>query len=72
MANLIVKLNMDEIKEYLASDDVVEVVRCKDCKYSVSVPKWYDFELGCSLYREYIKETDFCSKGERKKTDIWK
>lgn len=43
-----------------------EVVRCKDCKYSESVSKWKDFELGCMLRREYTTATDFCSQAERK------
>jgi len=49
--------------------DVVEVVRCKDCKYSESVPKWNGFEFGCMLHREYTTATDFCSYGERRKSD---
>lgn len=46
-----------------------EIVRCKDCKYSESVSKWKDFEHGCMLHREYIKETDFCSQAERKEEE---
>ena len=38
--------------------DVVEVVRCKDCKYRAKgLP-----------YCAYFGETDFCSYGERKET----
>ena len=51
------------------NDDVVEVVRCKNCKHSESVPEWKDFELGCMLHREYTTATDFCSQAERKETE---
>lgn len=46
--------------------DVVEVVRCKDCKYWV-----YEDDLGmfCSHWGSTLAESkaeDFCSYGERK------
>lgn len=56
----------------MPSADVVEVVRCKDCKYSESIPKgeeWNGFKLGCMFHREYTKATDFCSQAERKETN---
>ena len=67
MANLIVKFDMDEIKEYLASDDVVEITRCKDCKY-------YTTDNGGVCNKEngglmFATETDFCSYGERSETE---
>ena len=43
--------------------DVVEVVRCKDCKYSFdndSVLCWCDF------WCNYTALSDFCMHGERK------
>ena len=49
--------------------DFFELVRCKDCKYCESAPKWKDFEFGCMLRREYTTETDFCSQAERKETN---
>lgn len=46
------------ITELMPSADVVEVVRCKDCKYRAKgLP-----------YCAYFGETDFCSYGERKET----
>lgn len=52
--------------------DVVEVVRCKDCKYycfsdrrNPNAPKW----CGASReYNEYPEPNDFCSYGEREDT----
>lgn len=38
--------------------DVVEVVRCKDCKYKE--------RERCGLTRYTVREYDFCSYGERK------
>lgn len=56
--------------EYAPTADVVEVVRCKDCKW------WEAWITGSTIGRcenprnglvnEYSEETDFCSYGERK------
>ncbi len=55
-------LNVPKLLAWLASQptaDVVEVVRCKDCKY------WNNGDC----YRiELTRPTDFCSYGERKNT----
>lgn len=43
--------------------DVVEVVRCKDCKY------WqheYDVDFVCNYHYGYRTSMDFCSYGERR------
>lgn len=52
--------------------DVAEVVRCKDCKYSVKYSckndACYQFTI-CrrrESYSEGVEEDDFCSYGERK------
>lgn len=53
-------------------DDVVEVVRCKDCSYCVhghpvkaigeeALEGWY-----CRQRKRYMRSDDFCSYGERK------
>lgn len=52
--------------EQTPTADVVEVVRCKDCKYWV-----YEDDLGmfCSHWGSTLAESqadDFCSYGERK------
>ena len=56
-------LLMDEIDE-MPTADVVEVVRCKDCKY---YRKMYKL---CSCrsdkFNVYLNDNDFCSYGERK------
>ena len=47
----------------LPSADVVEVVRCKDCRYRY---KWNEVEM-CDIWENGgMKPTDFCSKGERR------
>ena len=46
--------------------DVVEVVRCKDCKYW---EKGKDYEPYCNHFGNMMTDTkadDFCSYGERK------
>ncbi len=42
--------------------DVVEVVRCKDCKYNVGTKKC----LNPDSFFAVPKDDDFCSYGERK------
>ena len=47
----------EEQKEKCPAADVVEVVRCKDCRYM--------YEIGwCSLHDTPMDCTDFCSYGE--------
>lgn len=58
------------IAEYLVKNDVVEVVRCKDCRCFVPIilngkvqERGY-CTLGCNWVNR--KETDFCNYAERK------
>lgn len=46
-------------------DDLVTVVRCKDCKYPkrASVIEGYFI---CGLLKQTVSENDFCSYGERR------
>lgn len=56
-----------EIKYYLsilpAAADVVEVVRCKDCKHYAGQPD------GCMLLRTCVHENFYCEYGEREEID---
>lgn len=56
---------IDDI-ETLPSADVVEVVRCKDCKYngSISCPTFNDNPNGKDW--QALENNDFCSFGKRK------
>lgn len=46
--------------------DLVEVVRCKDCKYLM----FSDFYGECSkAHFGIVSPNDFCSRGERKEQD---
>lgn len=63
--------SLREVIEDTPTADVVEVVRCNDCKHKgwVQEPchgKTIDF---CKLHEFCIRETDFCSYGERKKVE---
>lgn len=60
------------IKYDLPTVDAVEVVRCKDCKYSCKDGNgrscegyWYEL----SEYDVTVKDDDFCSYGEGKDYD---
>lgn len=72
-AKLTVPILIDwkSIESYMAQHDIVEVVRCKDCKH-----KYYDEnQLICQkLYfcdgNNFEPSAEsFCSQGERKETD---
>lgn len=63
--------NFARIIEELPVADVVEVVRCNDCKYFypwVNTPELGDCMIYvCDLEGPCtVKETDFCSDGERR------
>lgn len=64
-----------EIVQNAPTADVVEVVRCSECKYATEVEY-----LGCACKNEktpwcndefevYMNPTDFCSYGERRTDD---
>ena len=42
----------------------IEVVRCKDCKYSR--PKKSGIKLHCKWWYRSVEDTDYCSRGESK------
>ena len=52
--------------------DVVEVVRCKECRYSMKswiTPSYDERQYLCNRTDDYHKPTDFCSYGERKEEE---
>lgn len=58
---------MDVIK-FTPTADVVEVVRCKDCKHCHEYQKWnFDRYLGCNFNGEIyeVSPKHFCSYGEK-------
>jgi hypothetical protein len=60
------KIIADETTRFILKNDMVSVIRCKDCKHSESFPcgtreKWY-----CNLHDTTMRENDFCSRGESK------
>lgn len=56
---------LEAVADYLLDNDVVPVVRCKDCK-DASV---YEHEVFCGLIGAYLGLNDFCSHGERRAAD---
>jgi len=57
------------IEQAISETESVEVVRCKDCRYSKSVPKLYGLEFWCMFCGTYRTATDFCSQAERRESD---
>ena len=58
---------VEKIADHLIENDVVPVVRCKDCKWQESGK---DYEPYCNHWKSglyaAVKDDDFCSYGERK------
>jgi hypothetical protein len=67
--------NMITIIKRMPSADVVEVVRCKDCKWWVEGPENYEGipQNKCHYFADddsyNILPDDFCSRAERKETE---
>ena len=54
-----------DVKEIPAAD-VVEVVRCKDCKYSIDIIGNPNLFCALAISMAEMEFDDFCSYGERK------
>lgn len=62
-------LDMDGLRylaQRLPTVDAVEVVRCKDCKKNPQFERKGKHTVWCRQWRCEVKETDFCSYGERR------
>lgn len=66
---------LEEYAEELVKNDVIEIVRCKDCKYwnKQGFDPVFDVDFGDCKYghledefHSQTDENDFCSNGERK------
>ena len=71
MAKLTVPIivKWDDIEEDLAKCNIVKVVRCKDCKFSMSgIDKYNERYILCQLHERSYGTTDdgFCAWAERK------
>ena len=60
--------SLRELLEDTPAADVVDVVRCKDCKYAFHHPLGYIYchRDGRNAYEMVFKKDSFCSYGERK------
>jgi len=62
--NIPILVNWDDIKDHMAKSDIVEVVRCKDCKYNC-----FNAEAGiakCCMFHAKTNLFGFCYLGERR------
>lgn len=57
-------IDEDKVKDFFAQPprDMVEVVRCKECKDNYGTEE----KPYCDFTDRLLKPTDFCSRGERK------
>lgn len=61
--NKVIRDTVDEIKQ---NAEMVEVIRCQNCKYALSnVFKRDKDVLICNIFGLYRKIDDYCSDGER-------
>ena len=59
-----------QMLKIIGLDDIVQVVRCKDCKYRHTFSSGHTI---CNRHFPYLaKDNDFCSYGERKDNEVVK
>lgn len=60
------EMSEDEFDAFPAADVVMEVIRCRECKYShedeIFGNRWCESHYGCRK----VKDEGFCDLGERK------
>ena len=56
-------VDWESIKDYLEKADIVEVIRCKDCKWHK--PKYPGERPTCLIYAGDWQDHDYCSRAER-------
>ncbi len=54
---------MECANTFVDAENVVEVVRCKNCAHA-SKDREYGDMIGCKLYRDLRKGDDYCNYGE--------
>ena len=59
-------LEWKDIEAYMAQHDIVEVVRCKDCKHFMPLT---EYSLCVAHGSDAVDADDFCSWAERKETE---
>lgn len=65
MQDLYLPVHFLDLIDDIPTADVADVVRCKDCKcYELMKSNNKHF---CNEFGGYITESDFCSRGERRK-----
>lgn len=67
-SSTVLKQTISDIKNMPAAD-VVEVVRCKDCKYAMPEGRENVYICKAMTNPNYCWADDYCSCGERKETE---
>ena len=62
----IVLEHLQQIIEDISANNIMEVVRCKDCKYRKTEDCAMYCECECGEQHTWENDNDFCSYGERK------
>ena len=59
-------VDWESIKDYLAKSDIVEVVRCKDCKQCRKTILFGHFATVCDYWIKLTDDDGYCNHAERK------
>ena len=70
-SNGVIRLHIADV-DMLPTADVVEVVRCKSCKYYENGKSYTPYCNNVMNLFEEMKPTDFCSYGEPKEKNDFK
>ena len=67
-ANLTVPiiLNWKDVEAYMAQHDIVQVVRCKDCKYYGEMLPFADDRMICHALALNFEDDFYCGLAERR------
>ena len=68
-----VSIDLSTIQRWMESSDIVEVVRCKDCRFYS--PRLWEGDTACCINVQdglisFPGESDYCSSGERKGEEV--
>ena len=66
VAKITAQVDLEDIKAGLEKEDIVKVIRCKDCKYKEAEENGMVY---CSIPIDgWVSEDWFCADGERKES----
>ena len=68
VAKITTQVDLEDIKAYLEKEDIVRVVRCKDCKQCRKTILFGHFATVCDYWIKLTDEDGYCNHAERKES----